>query len=400
VRLLVYSQDGQGLGHLRRTRNIALELLARAPDSRVLALADSPQAPFFDPVAGLDYATLPPVEKAGHGTWRSVAPGLGLDEALRMRTAAILAALDDFRPDAVLIDHLPVGVLGELRPVLERARAMTPRPRLFLSLRDILDEPARVVGLWRESDAYRYLTCYDAVLVHGCRDIHDAESAYELTPAARRLYFNNYVATNGAPATPAESNGTVRILAMAGGGKDAFTVFDALLSAVPRVLEHARVDVKLLVGPNMAEGDWETLRSRAERLPVQVLRHTRDVASLLKEASIVVTMAGYNTLCEVLRWRRKAIVVPRAGPSAEQRMRSRLFAERDLVRTIDPAELTTDGLALQIVRLLDDGSVPDLARIPPLDGAARSAATLLEQHPATNGHHAFDHAARKETAQS
>ena len=37
-RLLIYSQDGMGLGHLRRTRNIAREVLAMQPECQVLAM--------------------------------------------------------------------------------------------------------------------------------------------------------------------------------------------------------------------------------------------------------------------------------------------------------------------------------------------------------------------------
>ena len=55
MRLLVYSQDGMGLGHLRRTGNIAQEVLARVPDANVLILADSRATPIFPPHPGIDY---------------------------------------------------------------------------------------------------------------------------------------------------------------------------------------------------------------------------------------------------------------------------------------------------------------------------------------------------------
>jgi predicted glycosyltransferase len=92
-------------------------------------------------------------------------------------------------------------------------------------------------------------------------------------------------------------------------------------------------------------------------------------------------MAGYNSLCEVLRWRKKALVIPRPGPSAEQRMRSRLFAGRGLIRLLAPEALTPRRLAADLDRLLADETVPNPAGIPPLDGAQRTARMLLESAP-------------------
>jgi predicted glycosyltransferase len=90
-------------------------------------------------------------------------------------------------------------------------------------------------------------------------------------------------------------------------------------------------------------------------------------------------MAGYNSLCEVLAWEKKAVVVPRRGPSAEQRMRSTLFSRRSLIRSIQPERLTSERLGAGLHRLLAAEDVPNLANIPPLDGAQRAADMLLDR---------------------
>nr|NIV75089.1 glycosyltransferase [Gammaproteobacteria bacterium]NIW86411.1 glycosyltransferase [Gammaproteobacteria bacterium] len=77
-----------------------------------------------------------------------------------------------------------------------------------------------------------------------------------------------------------------------------------------------------------------------------------DVLELLGRASAVVTMAGYNSLCEVLAARKKALVVPRAGPSQEQRIRCQLFSERNLIRVLDPNDLEPARMAQELEALL------------------------------------------------
>jgi len=375
MRLLVYSQDGMGLGHLRRTRNIALELLAGQRECSVLTIADSPVAPFFTRLPGVAYLKLPTIVKAGALAWQAGSPDI--DAAVRSRSATILEAFRDFRPDVVLVDHMPVGALGELKPLLNEAAALPERPRLVLGLRDILDDPATIAEAWSAQDAYRYLELYDAVAIYGCRDVFDAEEAYGLALRARSVTFCNYVAPRAEDVSPAANATTPFVLVMGGGGADAFPMAHAFLDALPSVLETTEARALIVTGPNMPAAERERLAAQSAGLPVQVETSVADATALLQGASAVVTMGGYNSLCEVLRWRKKALVVPRPAPSAEQRMRARLFAARGLIRVLDPDDLTPQRLASELIALLSEDGIPDEASIPPLDGARRAARLLL-----------------------
>src|SRR5213594_2641577 len=114
-RILMYSQDGLGLGHLRRARNIACEVLTIDPDCSILVVADSPATPFFSVIQGVDYLKLPTVVKRGVDLWRAETLQLETDELVSLRAALIQHTFQKFRPDVVLVDHMPLGVLGELK---------------------------------------------------------------------------------------------------------------------------------------------------------------------------------------------------------------------------------------------------------------------------------------------
>jgi predicted glycosyltransferase len=385
VRLLIYSQDGRGLGHLRRTGNIALRVLARRPGALVLTLADSRSTPVVAAHPGMDVLKLPTLVKTGRSSsqessWRPATLPLAIREALALRSRLILAAFEEFRPDVVLVDHMPVGALGELKPVLERARAAQPRPRLFLGLRDVLDAASTVRRAWRELGAYDYLPAYDAVLVYGCREIYDAERAYELGPHAQKVVFCHYVAPHERRLRVTAKRGPMEppyVLVMGGGGGDAYPLASCFLDAAPALRRALGLRAMVLTGPSMSPVERHALLRRADGRDVWVETSREDVSSLLRGAAAVTMMAGYNSLCEVVAAGKKALVVPRAGPSAEQRIRSRLFAERRLIRVLDPDELTPARLARELLELLrEDAPAP---RFPlPLDGAARAADLLLE----------------------
>jgi predicted glycosyltransferase len=90
-------------------------------------------------------------------------------------------------------------------------------------------------------------------------------------------------------------------------------------------------------------------------------------------------MGGYNSLCEVLKWQKKALVVPRPGPSTEQRTRAQLFADRGLVAMLDASELSPERMAEELARLSHDDMIPHVGNMPPLDGAQRAASLLVEE---------------------
>ena len=376
MRLFIYSQDGMGLGHLRRTLNIASEVVSRCPDAEVLVAADSPVAPFFAEVPRVRHLKLPTLVKTGDSAW--LAPDGGLARTVGSRARSIVEAYRAFAPDTVLVDHMPVGALGELRPLLDEIAESPHRPELVLGLRDILDRPETIRRVWGELSAYDYLSRYDAVFVYGCREIVDSETIYGLKPHAKRVHFCNYVATRRRPVPRPTRSDEPLVLVMGGGGADAFPMAKIFLDAFPDVIASVRSRACVLTGPNMCAEQRSLLHEQARGLPVDIPDGREDAIPWLASASAVVTMAGYNSLCEVLQWRKPALVIPRPGPSAEQRLRSRLFSERGLIRTLDLEEADAARVAGELVGLLSGSGSLSQDRVPPLDGAENAAAFLLE----------------------
>ena len=119
------------------------------------------------------------------------------------------------------------------------------------------------------------------------------------------------------------------------------------------------------------------LNRRATNLPIYMMESVNDSLSHMAAADLVISMAGYNTSVEILRTRRPAILIPRAGPSAEQRTRARLFADKRWVDMIDPDDLTPKKLAQRISYHFKH-PVEAMPNDPPnLNGAVSAAALTL-----------------------
>src|SRR5580693_8819300 len=107
VRLLIYTQDGLGLGHLRRASSVAAEFLRGEAEGSVLTISDSPLGSLIRDVPHHDYLKLPSIVKAGPGDWRPHSLPLEIGEVRRLRSRLILEAATAFRPDVLLVDHMP-----------------------------------------------------------------------------------------------------------------------------------------------------------------------------------------------------------------------------------------------------------------------------------------------------
>ena len=383
-RLLIYSQDGLGLGHLRRTTLLAGEFLAARPEGSVLTISDSPLGQFFTAAAGHDYLKLPSIRKVRPGHWAPVALSAPFRDVLALRKETIRSVASSFEPDVVLVDHMPHGAMGELVPTLE-ALADTPA-RMVLGLRDILDAPATVRRRWRLEGALEAVESYfEDVLVYGSEDVFDVAAQYAWPASIRgRLRYCGYVCAP-APAPLAE---TVRrhhlaeqansrlLVAMAGGGADGFELFDALLRALPMVATEQPCVLVLVTGPFLPEAERTHLQQLSVGLPVRILTQVDDSLSYLSAADLVIAMAGYNTTAEILSLGARALLVPRRGPSAEQQMRASRFAQRGWVDWLPPASLSSRSLATAVLDALDKpvgcaGPPPDLL------GRQRAALHLL-----------------------
>ena len=385
-RLLIYSQDGLGLGHLRRTTLLASEFLATRADSAVLTICDSPTGQFFAAARGHDYLKLPSIRKVRPGEWSPVSLSMGFETVLELRKEVIRATALKFEPDVLLVDHMPHGSMGELVPTLEALEGSSTRN--ILGLRDILDAPETIRRRWKLEGAFAAVERhFDRVLVYGARDVFDVGDAYGWPEhLAQRLHYCGYVCARaaGSPVrlrrrylhgSPAD---TKLVVAMAGGGADAFPLFDTLMRAVPAVLARRRCRFVVVTGPFLPEQEQAVLRRRASNLPVKLVSTVGDSLSHMAAADLVVTMAGYNTTAELLRVGVPALLVPRPGPSAEQQMRASLLAQRGWVDWLPPDSLTPDSLADAVLARLEEP--PEGAVEPPdLCGLERAAEQLVAE---------------------
>jgi predicted glycosyltransferase len=369
-RLLIYSHDSFGLGHLRRCRSIALSLVARNPKLSVMIISGLPLIARFGFHPQIHITLVPGIIKTDAGEYRALSTEHDINEALEQRSRIILETAQSFRPDMVLVDKEPLGLRGEVEAVLEWARRHGVP--MVLGLRDVMDEPALLAREWARKNAVAAIEdYYDEVWVYGLPEIYDPLVGIELSAAARaRVVFTSYLRRfdhDGAPeaqlAPPVEPP---FLLVTPGGGGDGERMVDWVL----RALEHdPAIPHRILIvnGPFMNAERRAGFEARAKRLPqVGMIDFVPGMERLMASASGVVAMGGYNTFCEILSFDKPAVIVPRTTPRLEQFIRAARAQELGLASMLvdeldgDPAPMAEALRKLPWLKRPSSVSIPGL----------------------------------------
>jgi predicted glycosyltransferase len=362
MRLIVYSHDTFGLGNIRRMLAICTHLHASIPNLSVLIISGSPMLQSFRVSQGIDYIKLPCLKRSESGDLGARFLDLEVEEIVRLRRELILSTVVSFQPDVVLVDKKPDGLAGEMEPSLRYIKCNLPHTRILLVLRDILDAPATTIPAWTRRGCYNTLQWYyDDVLVLGTRQIFDVCAEYRFPEAlCRKVHFCGYVARE----LPSHSRNEIRqqlgvtedeklVLVTTGGGEDGFHILEASVAALKEVSGKCRVRSLVVAGPELSPERARNIRTAAQSCAgIRVIEFIDDMISYMNAADTVISMAGYNTICELLTLGKRAIVVPRVKPVEEQKIRAERMAEVPIFRTILPDALTPSLLANRIMEQL------------------------------------------------
>jgi predicted glycosyltransferase len=356
TRILVYSHDTFGLGNIRRMVRISEALVERDPDVSVLLVTGSPMLHAFRLPPRIDYVKLPCLARDVEGVYGVKHLDMAFDDAVRMRASLTLSAASDFNPDIVLVDKKPLGVAGELGPTLELLSRRATPPSVHLLLRDILDTPEATKNVWEAHDYHGTINrFYDSVLVVGDPDVFDMANAYAFPlSTTAKLHYAGYINRAHAEivATPRRiDDAPPAVLIHAGGGEDGAFLLDAMLDALQLAGEERDFSCRIIGGPELAPNEQARLRTRASAMPDLVWLDFCDaMGKEIAAADLVISMGGYNSVCEVLSYRKRAIIVPRSTPVREQRIRAEAMAQLGLLAMI-PIEELTPALLLEQIRV-------------------------------------------------
>lgn len=386
-RILIYSHDTYGLGHFRRCLKIAHETRTLAPNASILLITGSPLAQQFAVPDGVDFVKLPSVIKTGNEEYRPRSLHISIHEIVSLRSRIIRETALAFHPEVVLVDHAPLGLQNEALPTLESLHELSSRPAVILGLRDIIDEPDRIIDTWNRSDMYSIIDrLFDQVVIYGQESVYDTCREYAFPPIlAEKSSYVGFISGSGGAVEPhQESREASRptVLVTVGGGEDGGQIVDSYIEMIRTHIDRVGFDSIVLAGPLLSDRRVGEIRNMAGELPIEIQHFVPDMTSLLARSDLVISMGGYNAVSEIMAHAKRALLVPREWPRREQLIRAERLTALGYTDLLRMSALTPESLWSHVNSALarPDAPLADLraSKQISLAGASFMAATLLQ----------------------
>ncbi|MBW6422389.1 glycosyl transferase [Rhizobium sp. XQZ8] len=372
-KVFFYVQHLLGIGHLARASRVAAALVEDG-FSVTMVTGGLPLDGF--PAAGIDHIQLQPAVTSGDGfTKLKDADGNPVTKEMEAsRRDQLLSAYHAQKPDFVIIEAFPFGrrqVRFELLPLLTEIEKSEPRPLVLSSVRDILQQN-RKAG--RDEETVDMVKAhFDRVLVHGDRNFIRLEETFPLaSEIAEKVVYTGLVAPP-AP-TKTESEAEFDVIVSAGGGAVGGALIEAAIGAHTILPPLGRWCI--ITGPNLDPAELSRLSAMASP-EIEIVRFRKDFPSLLAGAKVSISQAGYNTVCDILQARCRAVLIPfAASGETEQTTRAEKLTALKLAVSVEEKGLSAENLAAGIREAL---ALESASHVPMRVDGAKQTAVILRQ---------------------
>lgn len=365
-RILIYCQHILGMGHLIRSMAIARAL----KNCTVVFVNGGESISGVEVPPWVTVVNLPPITSDSEFQGLNIhSDNSTLEQVQLARKKVLFELFDHFRPDIVVIELFPFGrkrFAFELLPLLAHIRLSASSTKVVCSLRDILvtkpDQTRHEDWVVRLVNRY-----FDLLLVHSdptfqrldetfsrCQDLHCAIQYTGFVAQDQVLPSDTPVTANDGA-----SEKLPLVLASVGGGRVGFELLDGAIRASSLLAPTRPHRLLVFTGPYMPVHQYEQLHSLAAQQPhIEVRRFTSSFQSLMRQASLSISMAGYNTCMNLLNTGTPALVWPFTGnKNDEQTIRAQKLEQLGLLTMLKPTDLSPEQLAGKIVASLSHAPI-------------------------------------------
>jgi predicted glycosyltransferase len=351
-----------GLGHFRRNALLAEIFASSTLMPNILLLSGMVESSYFKMPLGVDCVVLPSLYKNKESRYIPRRLQISLNELITIRRKIILSVVTSFAPDIFIVDTVPWGVDCELDDALNHMR-LTGNVKCILGLRDILDDSTVIQKEWKIRKNYEALRkYYDEIWVYGASEIFDVVKEYDFPPDIEsRVHYLGYLNPNLRMSLNTEDMliydevisrklHNPFVLCLVGGGQDGIRLAEMFVNTkLP-----PGTNGVLVTGPHMSLSDRRRLNQYAKgNRHVKIIEFIPETNVLMKQAKCVISMGGYNSICEILSFEKKALIVPRIEPRREQIIRSQRLQALGLIDMVHPDHLEPHMLSAWIAENID-----------------------------------------------
>jgi predicted glycosyltransferase len=332
-------------------------------NTNILILTGSPIVGRFTLPGQIDFVRIPGMIKRTNEEYLPLSIKINPKHALDIRKNIIKATAKTFQPQLFIVDKEPLGLKKEVLPTLKWLRRSLPGARTILGLRDIMDEAPVTRRDWREKGIYDVLDdLYNEIWVYGIQSLYDPIREYDIPDSlSQKITFTGYIPRKALDRKSRRKtrkkqgieSGDKLVVVTTGGGGDGYAVMDTFLQMLESEKEPPSFKTIFITGPFMPRKERDDITDRARKLGLRAWHFYRGMEEILAAADLVVSMGGYNTVCEILTQGTPSLIIPREKPRKEQLIRAQMLREQNLADYIPWDSFGPDVLRRKVLDILE-----------------------------------------------
>ncbi|WP_026736019.1 glycosyltransferase family protein [Fischerella sp. PCC 9605] len=390
-KIMFYCQYLLGMGHLVRSTEILRSLVK---DFQVCFINGGQIVQGFEIPPAVKALNLPALrsESGAQGVQelKVVDSSHSLEEVQEIRKNQLLTTFKQFEPDCLITEFFPFGrslLLFELMPLLKQVQSTGRSTKVVCSLRDIVLAKSKPDRAQQEETICKLMNQYfDMLLVHSDPKLQRLEESFSrVKDLTCEVHYTGYVVQSPPDNLIATDEDIASlnsrepmILVSVGGGRLGHELLECMVEAAPileRVLPHR---LQIFTGPFMPEEKFLQLQKKAVgRTNITLRRYTPNLLAYMEKADLSISLAGYNTIMNILRTRVRAMVFP-SNKDREQPTRAEKLEQLGIVEVIRPHELEPNHFARKIITCLNQKTAAVSFDFIDLSGAYKTANLLKE----------------------
>jgi predicted glycosyltransferase len=226
-----------------------------------------------------------------------------------------------------------------------------------------MDESSVIRSDWKEKRVYEVMDeLYNEIWVYGIQEFYDPIREYSIPESvSRKMIFTGYIPRkvpnkkrlHKVKKKYAPKNGEKLVVVTAGGGGDGYGMMHSFLSMLESETRPPPFKSILITGPFMPKKQRNEIFERAKGLGIRTWQFYRRMEEMLAAADLVVSMGGYNTVCEVLSHGTVSLIIPRETPRKEQLIRAQVLHNQNMVDYIPWNSCSSQILRKKVLDLLE-----------------------------------------------
>jgi predicted glycosyltransferase len=367
-KVLVYTHNAIGLGHLFRILAVMTGMRKWRPDIDFLVISGS-SVPHIVLRKGIEVIKLPSIkrdlETAGSPLTPRYLKRSDLKEVLAYRKRVIMEAFQFFQPDVVMIEHYLAGLAEEVAPLFaakEASRYDGAKEFALVNLsRGIMGGPLGGSEPGSPSPLARYLAWYDFIYLFDDRTALEGERGIlgQSLPTEPKIHYlgkitektRDEIVSRPEVLSRFSLSGKPIILISLSRHGDIASLSRSLMSAFLRTGLNQAYQIIVIIDPYLDPIVFQDLRDDPMFKEVRFLPFIYPLIDLIHTADLVICRSGYNTINEVLLTDSRALIIPECHPSGEQERRAEKSRTENTVVVSEQAILSTppDSILLELL---------------------------------------------------